>query len=242
MAAAAGRARRWPSRRFGPLMTRQPEGMSEVIRWALTALSPLQSSLPPALAKQWRLTITLLFQAIPAIDPGKDPYLTSYELPARCRPPAAAGQTALLITGGTGFVGVHLIDHLLRTTTRRLFVLVRAKSAGKIQREAARYSLSLPGFDERVTLLDGDCKRADLGLDEAQWAELAGSLGAVFHLAANSSFIATFEVLRGEWMPSFVRLLEFCGANGVAFHMVGSVGRFAVAAPENRTRRGVWTS
>jgi len=43
-------------------------------------------------------------------------------------------------------------------------------------------------------------------------------------------------------MPSYVDLLEFCAAAGVAFHLVGSVGRFAVAVPENRTRRGVWTS
>ena len=43
-------------------------------------------------------------------------------------------------------------------------------------------------------------------------------------------------------MPSYVDLLEFCARAGVAFHLVGSVGRFAVAAPENRTRRGVWTS
>lgn len=43
-------------------------------------------------------------------------------------------------------------------------------------------------------------------------------------------------------MPSYVDLLEFCARAGVAFHLVGSVGRFAVAVPENRTRRGVWTS
>ena len=220
--------------------------MTEPLRRALTRLYHLQSSLPPSLAKQWRLAITLAFQAIPALDPGCDEYLTKYEPPARCLPlhgfPVDATRRAILITGGTGFVGVHLIDHLLRTTNRHLYVVVRAKSAGKIQREAKRYKLSLPGFDERVALLDGDCKRADLGLSAAQWHELAGALGAVFHLAANSSFIATYEVLRGEWMPSYVRLLEFCAEHGVAFHMVGSVGRFAVAAKQNRTRRGVWTS
>ena len=41
-------------------------------------------------------------------------------------------------------------------------------------------------------------------------------------------------------MVSFVYLCEFCAAQGVAFHMVGSVGRFAIDA--NRCRRGVWTS
>ena len=86
---------------------------------------------------------------------------------------------------------------------------MRASSVAKLRREAVRHKLALEGFDERVTILEGDCKRADLGLSEAQWAELAKSVGHVFHLAANSSFVATYEILRDTWLPSFVRLLEF---------------------------------
>ena len=59
-------------------------------------------TLPPALAKQWRLAVTLAFQAIPAMDPSKDDYLVRYEPPA-CSAPAPASKTALLITGGTGW-------------------------------------------------------------------------------------------------------------------------------------------
>ena len=46
----------------------------ELLRRALTSLYKLQSWLPPTIAKQWRLGITLAFQAIPAIDPTKDAY------------------------------------------------------------------------------------------------------------------------------------------------------------------------
>ena len=81
------------------------------------------------------------------------------------------------------------------------------------RRDAARYKLGLAGFDSRVVMLHGDAKCADLGLSTEQWDTLARSVGNVFHLAANSSFIATYEVLRGEWIPSFTRLLEFCTTN-----------------------------
>ena len=217
----------------------------EPFRRFLTALFGVQSRLPPACAKHWRLAVTLLLNLIPAIDPATDPLLTDYELPATVKPYDEGDPVrsrGVFITGSTGLVGVHLIDHLLRTTDKHLYCLVRARSAGKIQREAATHALALPGFAARVTLLDGDCKRPDLGLSHAQWAELAQKTNRCFHLAANSSFMATYEVLRGDWMPSYVTLLEWCAAEGVAFHLVGSVGRFAVAAPANRTRRGVWTS
>lgn len=217
---------------------------TEPLRAILTAAYHLQSRLPAGLAKPFRLLVTLLFHAIPAIDPAEDPYLTEYAPPTVSKKydHDAAGKQGVLITGTTGLVGLHLVDHLLRTTDRHLYCLVRAKSAGKLERDAAKYKLELPGFASRVTLLDGDCRRADLGLSSETWAKLGKGVGMCFHLAANSSFVATYEILRGDWMPSYVRLLEFCAAHGVAFHLVGSVGRFAVAAKVNRRRRGVWTS
>lgn len=200
----------------------------EPTRRLLTYIYRLHACLPPSLRKQWQLATTVAFQLLPAVDPFDDPLLHEYALPATVRSlDTFSGREAVLITGGTGLVGLHLIDLLLRTTSRHLYVIVREKSHGKLQREAARYKLSLPDLQQRVTMLTGDCKKADLGLTPTQWAELAASLHAIFHLAANSSFIATYEVLRGEWMPSYVTLLEFCAAHGVGFHMVGSVGRFA---------------
>ena len=207
----------------------------EIARQTLTCLYRLHSRLPTALGKKWQLLCTLAFHALPAIDPFADPLLHEYKLPSSVRSLRPDDErTGILITGGTGLVGLHLIELLLRTTSCKLYVLVRAKSTSKLHREAARYKLTLPNFDERVTLLAGDCKSADLGFSQATWSELAKNISCVFHLAANSSFIATYEVLRAGWMPSFVGLLEFCAAHGAALHMVGSVGRFAVTAPPCR--------
>lgn len=175
------------------------QNLIELVRRFFTALYHVQGLLPSGIAKFWRLAVTLLMQTIPAVDPQTDPYVTTYKLPRvinKCTQ-ATDSASGVLITGVTGFVGLHLLDHLLRTTSKRLFILVRARSVTKLRREATRYKLDLPGFDGRVTLLDGDCKRADLGLSVKQWAELARSVRSVFHLAANSSFVATYEILRG---------------------------------------------
>ena len=158
----------------------------------------MQGFLPGPLAKAWRLAITAALHTIPAVDPLTDNYVTKYKLP-RVKPLQQNEQRdGTLITGVTGFVGLHLLDHLLQTTSRKLYVLIRKRSLDKLRREAARYKLSLPGFDARVVLLEGDCKRADLGLTKAQWTELGTELREVYHLAANSSFVATYEVLRGD--------------------------------------------
>ena len=142
----------------------------EIARHGLTALFHVQSVLPAGAAKNWRIAVTSVMHLVPAIDPTKDPYVTRYKPPAKCvaYDHEKKQGSAVLITGGTGFIGIHLIDLLLRTTNRRIYVLVRTKSAGKLQREAARFQLQLPGFEGRVTLLDGDCKRVSLGLPALQ--------------------------------------------------------------------------
>ena len=227
----------WIAAACVPLLVYRPP--VELLRALLTRLYHVQSHLPAALAKQWRLGATLLLQLVPAMDPAADPYLTAYDAP-----PCAAGngKSAVLITGATGMVGLHLMDLLLRTTDARVYAVVRRRSLEKLRRDAGKYGLALPQFEGRVTILDGDCKKRHLGLGAAAWRDVERDVGYCFHLAANSSFVATYEILRSDWMPSYVDLLEFCARAGVAFHLVGSVGRFAVAVPENRTRRGVWTS
>ena len=223
--------------------------MTEIARAALTSAFGAEAWLPDSLAANWRTFTTLALQALPAIDPTQDTWVTAYEPPQKrhCKPfehGEKPGDGAVLITGATGFVGVHLVEHLLKTTRKRLYCVVRARSAGKILQPGTKFGLQLHehGYDERVALLDGDCKQRDLGLAPSCWQTLGGECEHVFHLAANSSFVAPWEVLRQSWMPSYVHLLEFCASHGIAFHMVGSVARFAVDPPHLRKRRGVWTS
>ena len=102
----------------------------ETTRRALTALYHAQAVLPNAVAKQWRLLTTLALQLLPAIDPSLDPFITEYSPPTSA--PFSKNSGAVLVTGGTGMVGIHLIDHLLRTTTRaHADVLLRAMSSDR---------------------------------------------------------------------------------------------------------------
>ena len=210
-------------------------------RAALVALFPLVVYLPTSVGKQARTVLTLLLHLTPALDPAADPLVTDFRAP-KCTSydHGDRSRDAVLITGATGFVGTHLISHLLRSEPDiHIFCVVRSKSSGKILREAARLQLAMPDFEARTTILSGDCKLGNLGLAPETWKDLGGRVRHVFHLAANSSFVVPFDVLRKQWMPSFLGLIAWCAANSVAFHAVGSVGRFAVTPPKYRRMRGV---
>jgi NAD(P)-dependent dehydrogenase (short-subunit alcohol dehydrogenase family) len=79
--------------------------------------------------------------------------------------------TAYLVTGGTGFIGRHLLAELVKRKDAEVFALVRPRSKAK-----------LAPWGRQVTAVEGDIARKGLGLSAADRKLLAGA--EVFHLAA----------------------------------------------------------
>jgi NAD(P)-dependent dehydrogenase (short-subunit alcohol dehydrogenase family) len=81
--------------------------------------------------------------------------------------------TTYLVTGGTGFVGRHLVDLLTNRADATVLVLVREQSVGK-----------LAGFGDRVEPLVGDLTDPMLGVSDADRDRLRGTVDHFVHLAA----------------------------------------------------------
>jgi NAD(P)-dependent dehydrogenase (short-subunit alcohol dehydrogenase family) len=81
--------------------------------------------------------------------------------------------TTYLVTGGTGFVGRHLVDLLVRRDDARVVVLVRRASVGK-----------LAAWGDRVEPLIGDLTDPLLGVSDDDRDRLRGKVDHFVHLAA----------------------------------------------------------
>src|SRR6185437_7580600 len=88
-----------------------------------------------------------------------------------------------LVTGGTGFIGRHLLRHLARREGTT-FVLVRPGS-----RERLEALIESIGAEGRLQPMLGDITQPALGLAVADQARLAGA--DVYHLAAVYDLEAT---------------------------------------------------
>lgn len=107
--------------------------------------------------------------------------------------------TTIFLTGATGFLGKLLLEKLLRDcpTLKHVYILIRKKK-GKTPEIRFQEIFETPIFDvlkrrrlnfqNKVSLVEGDCVLADLGLDEVTKKKLIDEVDCVFHCAAAVRF------------------------------------------------------
>ncbi|MDQ2813269.1 MAG: amino acid adenylation domain-containing protein [Actinomycetota bacterium] len=132
----------------------------------------------------------------------------------------------ILLTGSTGFFGIHLLRELLTATTARVYCLVRARSAAhglsRIALAAERYQLGELPLD-RVVPVPGDLAEPNLGLSASTFSELARTIDIIHHAGAMVNFIYPYQELRAANVTGTRELIRLAGLyRGIPVHYVSS--------------------
>lgn len=126
--------------------------------------------------------------------------------------------TTYLLTGGTGFLGRHLLERLLRRPDAVVHVLVRASSLPRLRQLTERLDGGC-----RVKPVVGDLRQDGLGLTAADRKALAG-VDHVVHLAALYDMTAGDERNRQVNVEGTRRVVELAAALSAGhLHHVSSV-------------------
>jgi amino acid adenylation domain-containing protein/thioester reductase-like protein len=146
-------------------------------------------------------------------------------------PPRWAQPTAILLTGATGFFGVHLLRELLASTSARVHCLVRAPDADhgldRIAQAAGRYELGRLALD-RVIALPGDLAEPDLGLPHDTFDELARRVDVIHHAGALVNFIYPYSELRAPNVTATRELIRLAGLyRSIPLHYVSTAAVLA---------------
>jgi len=141
------------------------------------------------------------------------------------------GPAGILLTGATGFLGVHLLETLLRLTPRSIVVLARGQDADHVRRRLAsalaRAAGAMAGdrgpLPARVDVLCGDLAEPRLGLSAGAWDALAGRVDTVFHCGAEVDYVKTYDELRRPNADGTRSIIELCCTGPAkALHYVSS--------------------
>jgi amino acid adenylation domain-containing protein/thioester reductase-like protein len=146
---------------------------------------------------------------------------------------------AVLLTGATGYVGVHVLREILRQSRAHAYCVVRGNTERHAaERLAEAFEWYFPGealssHGHRITVLPGDVTHPGLGVGPKPFEHLAGSVDAIYHFAADTRLfgpqeeferqnvapVRTCIELASRGRPKdlhYMSTLAVCGVNGAA--------------------------
>jgi fatty acid CoA ligase FadD9 len=154
-------------------------------------------------------------------------YTSQHSLEVFCSP------RHVLLTGATGFLGIHLLNEILCQTKAKVICLVRGKTDEEAQTRLSEIvKKSFIKCDsvswERVTVLNGDVSLSMFGLLESKYKELVQSVDVIYHCGAFVNHVLPYEALRDANVIGVSNILQFCkdGSSGMCFkalHFISTV-------------------
>ncbi|MCK4762979.1 MAG: amino acid adenylation domain-containing protein [Candidatus Aminicenantes bacterium] len=137
----------------------------------------------------------------------------------------------ILLTGGTGFLGSHLIYELLEVTGAELYLVVRGDSPGHAEERLSKRLAFYFGEDfyasnkERLRVVHGDIRGEKLGIEDSLYEELAGKLDGIVHSAADVRQFGMYDDFYKVNVEGTENLLKLAAAGKkIIFHYISTLG------------------
>ncbi|WP_245758995.1 thioester reductase domain-containing protein [Xenorhabdus koppenhoeferi] len=144
---------------------------------------------------------------------------------------------AVLLTGATGYLGLHLLEQLLKQTSAKVICLCRASdeehALNRIKAGFTNYQIDVGNGLDRVEFVIGDLGQPRFGLLPETWEQLAETVDVIYHNGALVNFIYPYSALKSINVDGTRTALELaCTTRLKHFHYVSSVNAlFATESP-----------
>ncbi|NIF50917.1 thioester reductase domain-containing protein [Burkholderia sp. Ax-1724] len=146
----------------------------------------------------------------------------------------------VLLTGATGFLGVHLLEELLQDTQADVHCVVRAADAASGHRRIVDalkgHGIWNESWTSRIVAVPGDLALPRLGMSDQVFSNLASDIDAIYHNGALVNFVYPYSSLKQVNVMATQDVLRLASLHKTKpVHYVSTVGtlnRFAETIPE----------
>lgn len=127
--------------------------------------------------------------------------------------------TTILLTGVTGFLGIHVLrDLLLNDSIKKIYCIIRNKinlnGKKRLTKMIEFYfnsdEILLNLIDKKVIVINGDIAKDKLGLDKKTYSEISENVTSIINCAANVKHFAKPDQIRKDNVQSVMNLIELC--------------------------------
>lgn len=130
----------------------------------------------------------------------------------------------VFLTGGSGFLGSHLIRELVEQTDDTLHCLVRPDREEAFRRTLDGYfGLGwTAAHEDRIRLVAGDLTKKQLGLKKAAYEALAQDVDRIYHCAADVRHYAPLTEMMAVNFKGTQEIIELARIAGAALHHIST--------------------
>ena len=134
----------------------------------------------------------------------------------------------ILLTGATGYLGIHILYSLLMETQADVFCIVRQNmGSDSYNRIISSLNYYFPELNEncynRIFVTQGDITLDYLGLDKPTYERLLSKTDTIIHSAANVRHYGSEEEFEKINVNGTKELIKFAEQNKAAFHYISTI-------------------
>ncbi len=141
----------------------------------------------------------------------------------------------ILLTGATGYLGLHLLNELLKSTDAKLYLLIRGSSVQEAENRLVAKSLFYFAMDitkqdkQRITVVNGDLSKEYLGLSSREYHLLSLEVDCIINSAANVKYFGQYQEFYEINVNGTQQLIEFALAGKQKdFQYISTMGLSAI--------------
>lgn len=125
----------------------------------------------------------------------------------------------VILTGATGFLGVHILNYLLTKTDKKVYCLVRKNSKSQVEQKLLSklqfyFGNSLDEYlNNRFFAIESDITEQDLGLHKKDYNLIAEDAGCIINSAATVKHFGYYSDFEKVNVTGVKNLIQFCLEN-----------------------------
>ncbi|MFO0320372.1 MAG: AMP-binding protein [Neisseriaceae bacterium] len=141
--------------------------------------------------------------------------------------------STILLTGGTGYLGCHLLYQILSTTNHTIYLPIRADSKEHSYKRLYNkfkyyFDKDLNIYSDRINVFQANLNKVNLGLDKSEYEKLASNINSIIHCAALVKHYGSNSEFYLENVQATINLLELAKLSANKdFHYISTIGVFA---------------
>lgn len=135
----------------------------------------------------------------------------------------------ILLTGATGYLGIHILEDLLMNYAAKIYLPIRGKSLeeakARLKKKMEHHFESdfYSSHEERIEVILSDLSQPDFGMEPSVYLELSQKIDAIIHSAANVKHYGFYSEFHKTNVAVTQALLEFAKSRRIKdFHHIST--------------------